>query len=259
MEASLLTGRGACAERWAVCANVIALLATIEHRLKMGHKVRMPLPVPYQGCRRVIASFLALIVSARRAGFGPRRLVDRKGRRVMTTLVALLAPSACEREYPLEPTFCDHWCHAFPTKCGQSPAACVQECEETKGPSGCASVRDELLACYEQLSDDKFRCVERVRIADGACQNERDALYECASPGIGQCLTTCRVLQQEVDPAVVATCPLASSSCEEVCWILEESGLDVGEAGVGVPAAPNDILLLQLGLLCRGDGGALPF
>ena len=226
----------------------MALLAAIEHRLEMVHKLRMPLPAPYQGSSHVLPSFVA----------PPTRTVV-VGLWLWVSGWGLVA---CEREYPLEPTFCDRWCHAFSElDCVSSPADCVQECEDTKGPAACEDVRETLLACYEDAPDEKFECIvggglANVRVADGACQTERDALYECAAPGIGQCLTTCRIVQTELDPALLASCAVGGNSCEEICWILAQSGGSLVDASA---ATSDDLLVLQLGVLCAlNDAGGLP-
>lgn len=168
--------------------------------------------------------------------------------------------AACEREYPLEPTFCDRWCHTFSElDCIYSPTDCVRECEDTKGPSACEGVSETLLACYQDTPADKFECfsggdLASVRVADGACQSQRDELYECAFPGIGQCLTTCRSLQGELDPEELANCALGDTSCEEMCWFLVQSGSNLVDASV---TSSDDVVpLLLSSVLCASDGDA---
>lgn len=248
-ELAALVSTGAAAGE-AFCAAATALLATIEHRLKMGHKVRMPRLAPYQGFCRSLGPFVAR--AARRAHvFGGLGMVG-------------LNLTACEREYPLEPTFCDHWCHTFvQAGCELSPAACVQECEESKGPAECEAARQTLLQCYQQKPSDSFSCggsgsLFTVAVRYGACQAERDELYECASPGIGECLTGCRTIRDTLNPEVIARCPLANNSCEELCWSFEQYGGLASDASTVVSQASA---VLQLALLCvlgRDDAGLPP-
>lgn len=234
-------------ERSSRSATATALVATIEHRLNMGHKVRMPMVAPYQGFCRLLLTFVK-----RTATSGVLGVWGAVGLNV----------TACEREYPLEPTFCDHWCHTFwQAGCELSPAACVQDCEESKGPDACEGARQTLLECYQAAPSDTFSCgggtgLFAIGVQDGACQSARDTLYECASPGMGQCLTGCRTIRDTLTPEAVANCPIATDSCEYLCWTYGQLGaLDPDASRSGSPASA----LLQLRLLCvPGDAGVTP-
>lgn len=140
----------------------------------------------------------------------------------------------CEREYPLEPTFCDHWCHAtLRGDCSESATNCVRDCELTKASAPCFPLQEQLLSCYEDAPDDAFVCAggefrSENRVQDDVCLEQRDALFECESPGIiTSCLTPCRTLQDLVPPQEIeqtadagAACPLLTDSCESWCWSL---------------------------------------
>jgi hypothetical protein len=98
-----------------------------------------------------------------------------------------------------------------------------------------------LLECYEQAPQDSLKCTQLefrsgTRVVGGACQQERDALFECEAPGIGACLDTCRVAQQGqfgdiVEPSAsfermslpdagVPMCPSLVQPCEDLCWLV---------------------------------------
>jgi hypothetical protein len=136
----------------------------------------------------------------------------------------------------------------------------VQTCEETKGPEACEDTRTTLLECYQDVPVDKFECeigiLATIRVAEDVCQAERDALYECAAPGTGECLDVCRSARADVDAELLDGCAFGSTSCEEVCWLVAQSGMGLVDSGV---SSPSDLLILQLGLLCAaGDAGSLP-
>lgn len=158
---------------------------------------------------------------------------------VAAALLTILAPTlltACNDEYTLAPTFCDDWCAAVrpPEECARGPASCVRDCELTKAEDACFPLQQKLLGCYRELPDDAFACAppgfsasysDRQRVLDGACRAERDALFECESPGFQQCLELCRGYQQLVTAGaplggvpVSDECPLLTQPCETLCW-----------------------------------------
>lgn len=163
---------------------------------------------------------------------------------------------ACATEYPLSATFCDDWCHAT-LACGESPSNCVSECELTKTSGECFERQEDLLECYSSASSDDFACLERgfqpdTVVVSGACQLERDALFECTAPGIGVCLQLCRQTQrsqldQVIDPNTGRlrplgdehTCPLLDQPCEDICWtVFSFTSAGLAAAGV-VPDLPD--------------------
>lgn len=136
----------------------------------------------------------------------------------------------CQNDYPVEPTFCDDWCLALEgTACSDEPAVCVRRCEEGLATGDCALAQRDLLGCYQHSDKAIFTCSDgEQRVRDGFCQNERDALYECSQPGIGECLSSCRVLQTTLSegPTDASTdrpdvaCQVRGQSCEKICWAL---------------------------------------
>jgi hypothetical protein len=175
--------------------------------------------------------------------------------------VAGFALAACDDEYPLEPTFCDDWCHAtLRADCGDEPDNCVRECELTKSDDECLSKQRKLMQCYESASDEAFTCAGtgfqfETRVSPTTCEAERDALFECEAPGIGVCLSFCRTTQQrqlgaivdsdtglvdfsrlsESDAGVGADCPALDQPCDQLCWsVFSFTSLGLAAAGVGV-------------------------
>ncbi len=181
----------------------------------------------------------------------------------LTLAGSLVGAVACRSEYDLEPTFCDDWCRATSAPgCEREPADCVTDCELTKASTGCFDLQATLLDCYERAGANSLKCIERgfgsvTRVVGGACQQERDALFECEAPGIGICLNTCRAAQQEqfgdalqspasrsvTEPSDAggAMCPNLMQPCEDLCWLLQAYGgafafigqLPSAEGGVG--------------------------
>lgn len=147
-------------------------------------------------------------------------------------LVAALA-GGCD-EYPLSPTFCDDWCRAtLRGGCDSEPENCVRECELTRATGSCFALQRDLLECYEAAPNEAFVCVEQDfgtdnRIADGHCREERDLLFDCEAPGIGECLSLCRGFQEsqlssfEENQVAGAEgeCVVLDVSCESLCWNL---------------------------------------
>ncbi|HEX2734766.1 MAG TPA: hypothetical protein VHM70_24340 [Polyangiaceae bacterium] len=178
---------------------------------------------------------------------------------VLRWLPALLSISVCgcEGDYALEPTFCDDWCHAtLKPECGQPPATCVRNCEQTKAGPECFAKQQKLLACYQDTGEEGLVCVERggglqTRVQSGACQLQRDAMLECELPGMSICLSLCRVAQERLLQRVIASeamggtnfavtlpsdsansdlCPSLDDSCESQCWSL--IGMSAGLAQI---------------------------
>ncbi len=169
----------------------------------------------------------------------------------------------CQSSYPIAPTFCDDWCRATRLeRCGQEPENCVEDCEQTKSSERCFGRQEVLLACYQGTERTDFFCAgegfdAETRVLAGRCQFERDALFECEAPGIGQCLAACRVAQEAqlsqieieggelVDFGLLgaasppgAACPALDRPCEELCWSV--FGLQLGNlpsSGFGSLAA----------------------
>lgn len=186
----------------------------------------------------------------------PLSAASRRPGRLLVGLILALG-SGCEREYPLEPTFCDYWCRAtLRADCGESAARCVRECELTKASSECLPLQEQLLSCYEGADDEHFVCAgggfqRENRVTDGVCQSERDTLFECEAPGIvSSCLTPCRVIQAQLNQTAArdqtvardsegdggASCPLLEDSCEAWCWTLFGFSSDQ-LAALGVPVS----------------------
>ena len=171
------------------------------------------------------------------------------------------------------PTFCDDWCLVLNSiECGTGiavrPAECVTDCELTRSGEDCFPLQEQLLECYAANSD-ALTCVGNgfstdLRVKDGACQEERDTLFECEAPGISDCLGACRVVQEQqlasesmdagvpvalgglglpldgTGAAALESCPRLDVPCEDTCWTLfafSSEGLE--EAGFDPNAAAN--------------------
>jgi hypothetical protein len=200
----------------------------------------------------------------------------------MWCLLLGLCAVNCEDEYSLAPTFCDDWCHAtLISTCDEDPEDCVENCELTKASDACFPRQTSLLRCYEGADRTAFTCAgmgfrSEIRVRPDVCSAERDALFECESPGIGQCLTLCRTAQQQqveqvalgqtglldfrrltADAGSQPSCPALDRPCEESCWSvfgLQSAGL--AELGL-VPEADDlegALSCLQATLIgCFGD------
>jgi len=210
---------------------------------------------------------------------------------------ALSASFSCEDDYPLEPTFCDDWCHAtLRAACGEEPENCVRDCELTKASEDCFGSQRRLLACYEEARDSDFVCAgtgfdRETRVKPDVCQTQRDALYECEAPGIGTCLALCRVQQAEqldraldgktglvdfsrlaIDAGGAPLCPALDQLCEPLCFSVlgfSSESLEVAlldDEAYGPDAGPRDPseiqpciedALLACFLPETGDAGAM--
>jgi len=100
-------------------------------------------------------------------------------------LVTCLVCSACQNEYPIEPTPCDDWCHATET-CGWSdPADCVDACEEqglTPQSPECRARWDEAIGCFNAAPEGAVcRTMTMASGDEQDCSAEREAVWECAS------------------------------------------------------------------------------
>jgi hypothetical protein len=163
-------------------------------------------------------------------------------RRWSVVAIALLGLS-CEDDYPLAPTFCDDWCRVtLRSGCDEQPGNCVRDCELTKASDDCSARQRRLLECYADASPTSFVCTggdfqQEIRVDPAVCQAERDALYECEAPGIGTCLSMCRITQAEqlestydsatglvdfqklaTDAGVDDACPAIDQPCEALCF-----------------------------------------
>jgi hypothetical protein len=169
-----------------------------------------------------------------------------------------LCLAGCDR-YTAEPAFCDDWCHATLTPgCDDDPAGCVSECERNRATPACQPLQETLLACYQQEKESLFCETNgggRTRVADGACEGQRDAWFSCEAPEMGPCLSTCRMQQPDrfgappeappsealgmpSEPPTASAVDIGSElakdlldrmcvsldyySCEETCWRLVE-------------------------------------
>jgi hypothetical protein len=103
-------------------------------------------------------------------------------------VVALIAAlsSACQNDYPLEPTPCDDWCYATErVACGNNdPASCVAACEadgNVPGPPQCRELWEAALSCYEKLPDEAV-CPWQLGHGEAfsdACGPEMSAYMSC--------------------------------------------------------------------------------
>lgn len=195
---------------------------------------------------------------------------------VLITVLGLTS-LGCDTNYSLPPTFCDDWCRAtLRAGCDDEPEGCVRQCEQTRATQGCFELQLALLECYEIADDEIFTCVEagfgsETRVRNGACQRERDALFECEAPGIAACLVACRNLQaaqldaqEDLADAVPETttdagCPNIDVSCESVCWTLQGAQALDGFDGSLVDASASASTLAPTGadaMSCVIDGVA---
>jgi hypothetical protein len=98
--------------------------------------------------------------------------------------------SACQNDYPLEPTPCDYWCSATERpSCGHvDPAECVALCEREFLPTcqreftavhECMAELPDSVACSREgyLAPRGFPC-EAELMAYGSCRSLRDSPYE---------------------------------------------------------------------------------
>lgn len=98
---------------------------------------------------------------------------------------------------------------------------------------------------------------QETKVQDGACQTERDALFECEAPGISACLSLCRSTQQAqldeivaasmgtassepIDAGVTPSCPRLDQSCESICWTLFSFSSEALSAAGGDPTDEGD-------------------
>lgn len=181
---------------------------------------------------------------------------------------------ACKSEYPLGPTFCDDWCHVtLQPNCGEDPEDCVEGCELTRASASCFPLQRELLTCYEGQSSSAFSCDEpggesESRVEPGVCEAERDALFDCQAPGVGQCLEVCRATQKDQiqraslgdsnllnfdllaeDAGMGAGCPALDRPCEDICWSVFSLQFD-GLAAAGIATEESGAEELEGNLQC---------
>jgi hypothetical protein len=132
---------------------------------------------------------------------------------------AVLGAAACDREYPLAPTFCDDWCDVALRHCfGYEPGTCVSECEADlrTTPHACETERRAVIDCvHSSPGAASGFCFSEVRPND-ACEAEVDAATLCRAGGeegvaASECITYCSSVS-------LATCaPTADSDCEADC------------------------------------------
>lgn len=147
-------------------------------------------------------------------------------------------------DYPIDPTFCDDWCHTLRrVACDQEPENCVRACEADREPR-CAGEHEQLRACYAAEPAASFVCIGQgfgadIRAREGICQAERDALIACAAPDEWQCLQTCREVDAE-QPAEDETplpdprqCPSRDVPCGNLCRQLSDGNIAEAVAGLG--------------------------
>lgn len=183
----------------------------------------------------------------------------------------------CKSSYPLPPTFCDDWCHVtLQPNCGEDPEDCVEGCELTLASSHCFPLQRQLLSCYESADSSAFSCDEpggesESRVEPGVCQQERDALFECQAPGVGECLQVCRATQDDqirrvqlsdsnlldfgllaVDAGPKESCPALDRPCEDICWSVFSLEFD-GLAAAGVPSEGSSESERSSSLRCLQD------
>lgn len=176
---------------------------------------------------------------------------------------------SCGDEYPLAPSFCDEFCRAtLRGGCAREPEDCVRSCEQQGIGPDCKSAETELLSCYEDAPDDAFVCwgsTSGVRVRDGVCLAERDALLLCELPNIGSCLDVCRPYQAALDgrlggdlggadAAVTEQCLLLRQSCEELCWNL----LTIGVPEVTYPDDSPQATPVSVEAPLAADAGTAP-
>ena len=172
-------------------------------------------------------------------------------------LVLLGAGQACSNEYPIQPTFCDDFCRVtLRSECDQEPEDCVRECELQDVAPDCEPLQRQLLDCYTDAPDDAFVCWSgnsSVRVRDGVCATQRDALLTCELPTIEPCLQFCRPYQLTLDQRLQSApdgadagvsddCLLLRQPCETVCWNLLTIGAPEvnDEFGTGTPPSGID-------------------
>jgi hypothetical protein len=160
-------------------------------------------------------------------------------------------------EYPIEPTFCDDWCHVLLARdCDQEPENCVRNCERSLAPAGCFELQKTLLACYQSTPTSEFTCSGQgfqsfARPDENACPSERDALIDCAYPSVKLCLDVCRGI--ETDAGADAgdagnpegrICPSHDMPCDSICWAGAELYSDVDAAALDAGTAQGVVSLV---------------
>jgi hypothetical protein len=159
-------------------------------------------------------------------------------------LTPLLLARCGYSDYPIEPTFCDDWCHTLRRiDCDQEPENCVRACEADREPR-CAAEHEALRACYQAEPPGSFVCVGQgfgadIRPRTGVCQGARDVLIACAAPDEWECLQVCR----EVDAAQFPEsdeplnepeeCPARDIPCGNLCRRLSDGDIAEQVAGLG--------------------------
>ncbi len=162
---------------------------------------------------------------------------------------------ACGYDYPISPSYCDDFCNAtLRPGCDREPENCVRECELGFRGEACTETRHALLACYRTAPDHAFTCNEwgsSVRVNDDTCRSERDEALVCELPGMHECLTFCRPLQQALDEqvrlsdggapdaAVPRACPLLREPCETLCWNVVTWGVLSSEEAAAETSRPT--------------------
>lgn len=150
----------------------------------------------------------------------------------------LLAVTACEGEYSLAPTACDHYCRAIQrADCAEDyPADCVRECEASPISGACEEAQAALTSCYAAADSREFACVSDRSQPKSVCLPERRALSECVAPGSGACLDQCA--------REALACGTNLSECEAGCARpapgCEEASIVYNTCLLGVPVECHD-------------------
>lgn len=106
------------------------------------------------------------------------------GPRLIGCLLSCLLATACQNDYPLEPTPCDDWCHATATCEWSDPADCVALCEEEglypESPE-CRAAWDEAMRCLNALPAGAACNGMTSATGEGQdCSAEQEAVWLCA-------------------------------------------------------------------------------
>jgi hypothetical protein len=156
--------------------------------------------------------------------------------------IGCLAVTGCDyNDYPIEATFCDHWCRVMRRSgCEQEPENCIRDCESAKASDRCLPLQSSLLECYESTPADRFECVGQgfqssVRPRPEICTEERYDLIRCEVPRVMQCVAACVAIDAATpaspepldagpEPPAVSlkrACPQSPFPCERLCWELD--------------------------------------
>lgn len=191
---------------------------------------------------------------------------------------AACATECDQEDYPLDPTFCDDWCHVLLRPgCDQEPENCVRNCERSLAVGECFPLQEALLDCYHATPASEFTCSGQgfqatARPDELVCPSERDALIECAYPDVLACLNRCRDLEMEhtgdagdagdagdgTTGASGNTCPAYDMPCDSMCWA-GRFYLDDVPPDAGTTSALTELVLncaIERAETCRSQTGA---